>query len=193
MHGQEAENEERTARKFFEAKHDAADSTATGGNRCTNTALKNDRRQPLIRLKGRYESSRRVEAPIVVMLRVTQSRKPGLAFPAIHTPRRTRPQREKAERGTALGIWNLNFGVAARLCTLDGIHYSLYVQAEHRPLRVTQDDDRDPASRQVLLIADILVRGEEHLKRGLFCGLQECAVAQRIPPEILGFSDRVIS
>jgi hypoxanthine-guanine phosphoribosyltransferase len=38
------------------------------------------------------------------------------------------------------------------------------MQAEYWPSRITEHAERDCANRQVLLVADILVGGDEHIK-----------------------------
>jgi hypothetical protein len=40
------------------------------------------------------------------------------------------------------------------------------METQYWPSRITEHDERDCANRQVLLVADILVGGDEHIKSG---------------------------
>jgi transposase len=47
-----------------------------------------------------------------------------------------------------------------------------YMQALHWPLRIAQHDERDCANPQVLLVADIFVGSDQHIKSGGLSGLR---------------------
>jgi hypothetical protein len=49
---------------------------------------------------------------------------------------------------------------------------TLDMQAQYWPSRITEHDERDCANRQVLLVAHILVGGDEHIKSGGLSGSQ---------------------
>ncbi len=50
------------------------------------------------------------------------------------------------------------------------------VHPQDRPLRIPEHDDSDRAARQILLVADVLVRGDLHVKAGGFCSDKQFAI-----------------
>jgi hypothetical protein len=55
-----------------------------------------------------------------------------------------------------------------------------------RPLLLTQHDDRNPAIREVLLVAQVLVGCQKHIKPRVPCCIEKVTVAQRIPTFLRG-------
>jgi hypothetical protein len=65
------------------------------------------------------------------------------------------------------------------------------MQAQDRPLRGAQHENGNRPACKILLVADILVGGQQQLEPGLFrCG-ESCAVAEPVPSHILRPGDAV--
>ena len=65
---------------------------------------------------------------------------------------------------------HVDFGVAAGRRGRDGSGHAIRMLAQQRPLRAACDnDERDSACAQVLLVADTAVGGEQEVEAGLFC------------------------
>jgi hypothetical protein len=58
-------------------------------------------------------------------------------------------------------------------------------------LRIAQHNDRNGTNREVLLVSDIFVGSEKHLKPSLFGGLQQFAVLEFVPPSLGGCLDHM--
>ena len=56
---------------------------------------------------------------------------------------------------------DVHLGIAARRGSIDSGHNSFSVAAQNRPLGIAKNDDSDFPSRQVLLIAKVLVRSQQ--------------------------------
>jgi hypothetical protein len=70
--------------------------------------------------------------------------------------------------GPASAFRYFDFRVTARPRRVHGSDDTLYMQAQYWPLRIAQHDERDSVNRQVLLVADIFVGSDQHIKsRGL--------------------------
>lgn len=80
--------------------------------------------------------------------------------------------------------------LAARSCRVDCSNDTRDVQAQYRPLRVAQHDRRDGASRQLLLLADIFVRSDQHVESFCLGGFQQFAVLKRVPSSLSGCLDQ---
>jgi hypothetical protein len=65
------------------------------------------------------------------------------------------------------------------------------MHAQYWPLRIAQHDERDCANRQILLVADIFVGGDQHIKSGVLSCLQQFAVLELVPPSLRGCLDCV--
>ena len=66
------------------------------------------------------------------------------------------------------------------------------MEAQHRPLRIAKHDNSDVATRQVLLITDILIRGQEDVEAGCLSGVKQISIAQRIPAQRFCIFDSVV-
>jgi hypothetical protein len=60
------------------------------------------------------------------------------------------------------------------------------------PARRANDDDRDPACGEILLVPQVLVGGDKHLESGDLGLLKEFAVRQRAPAKFQGSADIMI-
>lgn len=56
-------------------------------------------------------------------------------------------------------------------------------------MRVAKHGERDGPKRQILLIADIFIGSEQHIKSGGLGGFQQFAVLERLPPSLSGGLD----
>jgi hypothetical protein len=54
-------------------------------------------------------------------------------------------------------IWNLDFRIAAGLCSTHSRQDPINVALYHRPSRIAQDHNRHDTIREILLITDVLV------------------------------------
>ena len=73
--------------------------------------------------------------------------------------------------GPASAFGYFDFRLTARSRRVHGSDDALHVQAQYWPLRITHHDERDCANRQILLVADIFVGGDQHIKSGVLSGL----------------------
>ena len=64
---------------------------------------------------------------------------------------------------------------------IDGLGYSACGQPDHRPLGVPENDERNPARSQVLLVADVLVGRDNHVEARPFGRLDQIAVGEFLP------------
>ncbi len=86
---------------------------------------------------------------------------------------------------------NLDLGDAAwRGCSY-GRRYRWKPVPDEPPSALTEDDDRDLSMRQILLVAHVSIRREEHIESRSFCGVQQFAVPERIPAVRAAFLDGV--
>ncbi len=69
-----------------------------------------------------------------------------------------------AERSPRFG--DFNFVVATGCCGVDGREDDIDIPSYARPLRGAENDERDAAADQVLLVADVLVGREEDIVAG---------------------------
>src|SRR5208283_2254220 len=90
---------------------------------------------------------------------------------------------------SSLPFRDFHFDVSARSCSIHSRYYPVHVPSQHRPLRIAEHHDRNCANRQILLVPDIFVGSQEHLKSSLFGGLQQFAVLQFLPPSLGGRLD----
>lgn len=65
------------------------------------------------------------------------------------------------------------------------------MEPEDRPLRAAKDNDGNVPRCQVLLISQILVRSDEHLKSGRLGYVQQFAILERVPTLLRGRSNDV--
>ena len=55
------------------------------------------------------------------------------------------------------------------------------MQPQHGPLRISQDADRDGAAGQILLVANVLVGGDQHVEARGFGSGEQVAIPERVP------------
>ena len=79
-----------------------------------------------------------------------------------------------------------DFRVTARPRRVHGSDDTVHMQAQHWPLRIAQHDERDCANRQILLVADIFVGIDRHIKSGRLGGFEQFVVLKRVPPSLSG-------
>jgi hypothetical protein len=63
---------------------------------------------------------------------------------------------------------NVDLSIAAQRGAIDSINNALNVGAQLRPLLTTENHDGDFSSRKILLVAQILIRGQQDIKTGRF-------------------------
>jgi len=54
--------------------------------------------------------------------------------------------------------------------SIDYCHHTIYSSADAPPIRRREDEDREFSLRKVLLVAQVLVRRDNHLEAGSFGG-----------------------
>ncbi len=89
-------------------------------------------------------------------------------------------------RGLRGAAGNLNLGIATGSGGVDRGGHPVTVQAQHRPSRRAQNDKGNLPAREILLVADILVGGQQHLKPGVFRRSEQLAVTEPVPFQVLG-------
>jgi hypothetical protein len=72
---------------------------------------------------------------------------------------------------------------------IDRFDDEVNVGLEARPLLATQNHDRDFSAREILLIAHVLVGGQEHFEAGRIHGQQQLAVLEGVPTSLRGGAD----
>jgi hypothetical protein len=72
---------------------------------------------------------------------------------------------------------------------IDRFDDEVNVGLEARPLLATQNHDRDFSAREILLIAHVLVGGQEHFETGRIRGQQQLAVLEGVPTSLRGGAD----
>ena len=65
---------------------------------------------------------------------------------------------------------NVDLNKATRHGGVDSVNNALNVRAELRPLLTAKNDDDDFPAHKVLLIAQILIRGQQNIEPGSFGG-----------------------
>ena len=85
--------------------------------------------------------------------------------------------------------WQANFQIAAGLGGIDRFDDEVNVGLEARPLLATQNHDRDFSAPEILLIAHVLVSGQEHFETGRIRGQQQLAVLEGVPTLLRGGAD----
>ena len=83
--------------------------------------------------------------------------------------------------------WEANFQIAAGFGGIDRFDDEVNVGLEARPLLATQNHDRDFSGREILLIAHVLVGGQEHVETGRFRGQQQ--LLEGVPTLLRGGAD----
>lgn len=84
---------------------------------------------------------------------------------------------------------NVHVCVAAGRGRVDGSGDSTKVQPDVRPLLVTKHDDGKGAPSKVLLMADVLVSGEQQVIAGLLSLLNQFTIRELVPPDLTCESD----
>ena len=67
-------------------------------------------------------------------------------------------------------VRNLNFCIGAWFCCIHSFNHAFHILSKDRPTRITENHNRNRALRKILLVADVLVGGQEYFKRGFFRG-----------------------
>src|ERR1700733_460886 len=86
---------------------------------------------------------------------------------------------------------DVHLGIAARCGCIDSGHNSFNVAAQNGPLSIAKNNDSDFPSRQVLLIAKVLVRSQQQFKTCGLGGIEEGTVDKPFPATVEGFHDDV--
>ena len=77
--------------------------------------------------------------------------------------------------------WDLDLGVAARRSGIDGCRYASDDGLDARPPCSSEHDDSDSAIREILLIPEVRVGGEQHVEATGLRSREQFPVAQRRP------------
>lgn len=77
--------------------------------------------------------------------------------------------------------WDLDLAVAARRSGINGCRYASDDGFDARPACFTEHDDSDSAIREVLLLPEVRVGGEQHLEATGLRSQEQFPVAQRRP------------
>src|SRR5713101_3348597 len=109
--------------------------------------------------------------------------------PCIHTSvlriRGTRARRFFSVHGRASGkqsAWrDFNHNAGSGSCRVHRVGNLLHHGTHQAPSVLAENHDRELAAFQILLIRQICVRREKHLKPSFLSSLQQVAVAQRVP------------
>ena len=66
------------------------------------------------------------------------------------------------------------------------------MRAKFRPLLLRDENDCDASTGKVLLVTDVLVRGEKDVEAGIFRGLYQIAILKAVPTLLRCCSDLAI-
>jgi hypothetical protein len=99
----------------------------------------------------------------------------------------------RVEISTGWQIGNWDFDIASNSCHLNSGNYFVRNPTDAWPTGGAQHHDRDFSGSQVLLVFQVRICGDQHLKPGIFCGLQQFAVFQRRPAKFIGCGNGVIN
>src|SRR5580658_7938378 len=88
------------------------------------------------------------------------------------------------------GFWETDRGIASRRCRFHGREDALSVVSDRIPMVRHQHDEGQAPACHVLLIANVLVGGDQHVVTSLFRRLDQVTVGQPCPPEFGGGVDR---
>ena len=92
----------------------------------------------------------------------------------------TRLSKQENAPGSVL-VGNFDFRIAAGRCRLYRSSDTVKVTPDLWPLLVAEDNDRNSSPGKILLVAYVLVRGQEHLVTGFFSLLQQLPILQFVP------------
>ena len=87
--------------------------------------------------------------------------------------------------------WDFEFSVTTRFSSIDRIYDHLNMWMQFWPLLQAENDNRDFSANEILLIAHVLICGEEQVETCFFCGSQEIAIAQGGPPLLGGCANEM--
>lgn len=90
-----------------------------------------------------------------------------------------------------LSSGDFHFSIAAGRDSVDRCRNLVEVQSHNRPLGSAQHDERYSAACKVLLVAHVLIGGQEYVEPGPIRFGQQIAVGQRISSSLFRFCDRV--
>jgi hypothetical protein len=71
--------------------------------------------------------------------------------------------------------------VASRCGCVHGFYNGVNISLQHRPLCIANDYDCNSASREVLLVRDVLIRRQQQLKINAFSRDEQITIRQAIP------------
>jgi hypothetical protein len=74
---------------------------------------------------------------------------------------------------------------------MDSFYDTLDVETKLWPLLLAEYDDCDLPTAEILLVADVLVRGQQDVETGLFRNHQEVAIPESLPALLGGSTNRV--
>jgi hypothetical protein len=108
------------------------------------------------------------------------------------------PESSQAEQEAVLIPWprlsprrNFDLGIAAGRGCLNSFYDTLDVDPKLGPLLPAEYHDCDFSAGKILLVAQVLVRGQQNLETGLFRGRQQIAIAESIPALLGSRTNRV--
>jgi len=84
------------------------------------------------------------------------------------------------------GRRNFNPALTAWYRSIHCIHHERNAIPKLWPLLLTEHDDRNLPARQILLISDVLVGRQEHVKTSRFCGTQQFPILKWLPTFLRG-------
>jgi len=87
---------------------------------------------------------------------------------------------------------NFNQRIAARHGNGHGGNDLGHMGLNQAPPALTQNHNRDFSAQEILLIAQIFVRGHQHIEAGGLGGIEQRTVFQFVPPTSAGFGDGVM-
>jgi hypothetical protein len=85
----------------------------------------------------------------------------------------------------------VNKCVAAWLRGIYRIDDKFDMSVQPWPLGIAQHNERNSAKRSILLVTNILVGSNQHLKAGSFGGLEQFAILEPVPTSLRSRFDRV--
>ena len=138
-------------------------------------------RQEILKLRRRVEK-------LAALLRLAMALLHTSGFRLSHPTRLGRIHLRERWQTESLGMkcgrsfdGNIHFSAGASRRGVHCGHDESHVQLQDWPLRIGKHDDRDRAAGQILLVADVLVRGDQHFKAGAFGSGEQVAIVESVP------------
>ncbi len=101
------------------------------------------------------------------------------------------PEYTIAAKAALFGVGYVDFAVTIRFRSIDSIYDALNVRAKLRPSLLADYYDRNLTVRQILLIANVFIGGQQQVESSLFRCVPRIAILERIPCLLGCRADRV--